>query len=114
MDKKERVGEMAKIIKPLMPNQCGFVEEMGCVFGDDIDCPECVIAQRLVEVGYKKESEVAGKILGEIRKAVFDYLNVKNEQQADNLSLIDSTLTYDVVTEKISEIAKRLKCEVKE
>ena len=56
MDKKERVAEMAKIIKPLMPNQCGFVEEMGCVFGDDIDCPECVIAQRLVEVGYKKES----------------------------------------------------------
>ena len=62
MDKIKRVEEMAKIIKPLMPNQCEFVETQGCIMGDDVDCPECVIAQWLDRAGYRKGSEIAREI----------------------------------------------------
>lgn len=39
---------------------------------------------------------------------IFKYLGVKNIQEANKLSLIDSTLTYDVITDKINDLLKEL------
>lgn len=37
-------------------------------------------------------------------KLVFDYLDVENAEQAEKLSLIDSTLTYDVILDAIDKL----------
>ena len=37
-------------------------------------------------------------------KLVFDYLDVENAEQAEQLSLIDSTLTYDVILHAIDKL----------
>lgn len=37
-------------------------------------------------------------------KLVFDYLDVENAEQAEKLSLIDSTLTYDVILHAIDKL----------
>ena len=39
-------------------------------------------------------------------KLVFDYLDVENAEQAEKLSLIDSTLTYDVILHAINKLIK--------
>ena len=39
-------------------------------------------------------------------KLVFDYLDVENAEQAEKLSLIDSTLTYDVILHAIDKLIK--------
>ena len=39
-------------------------------------------------------------------KLVFDYLDVENAEQAEQLSLIDSTLTYDVILHAIDKLIK--------
>ena len=41
-----------------------------------------------------------------LKETVFDYLGVKTIEEADKLSLFDSTLTYDVVTDRIDELLK--------
>ena len=45
-------------------------------------------------------------VLNKVKDIVFDYLGVKNIKEAEALSLLDSTLTYDVVTCGIDEIIK--------
>ena len=39
-------------------------------------------------------------------RLVFDYLDVENAEQAEQLSLIDSTLTYDVILHAIDKLIK--------
>ena len=47
-------------------------------------------------------------ILNKVKDIVFDYLGVKNIKEAEALSLLDSTLTYDVVTCGIDELIKEV------
>lgn len=47
-------------------------------------------------------------VLNKVKDIVFDYLGVKNIKEAEALSLLDSTLTYDVVTCGIDEIIKEI------
>lgn len=47
-------------------------------------------------------------VLNKLKDIVFDYLGVKNIKEAEALSLLDSTLTYDVVTCGIDEIIKEI------
>lgn len=47
-------------------------------------------------------------VLNKVKDIVFDYLGVKNIKEAEALSLLDSTLTYDVVTCGIDEIIKEV------
>ena len=47
-------------------------------------------------------------VLNKLKDIVFDYLGVKNIKEAEALSLLDSTLTYDVVTCGIDEIIKEV------
>lgn len=47
-------------------------------------------------------------VLNKVKDIVFDYLGVKNIKEAEALSLLDSTLTYDVVTCGIDELIKEV------
>lgn len=61
-----------------------------------IDCP----LQSLTD--YTKQ--VRKEVCEEIRKTLFEYLKVNSMEELENLSLLDSTLTYDVITDKIDQI----------
>jgi len=47
-------------------------------------------------------------VLNKLKDIFFDYLGVKNIKEAEALSLLDSTLTYDVVTCGIDELIKEV------
>lgn len=47
-------------------------------------------------------------VMNKLKHIVFDYLGVKNIKEAEALSLLDSTLTYDVVTCGIDELIKEI------
>lgn len=59
-----------------------------------------------------KEAQI--DVLKKVKDIVFDYLGVKNIKEAEALSLLDSTLTYDVVTCGIDELIKEIENEQKD
>lgn len=62
-------------------------------------------AKRPIEKFIKQRERQAVKEFSEkLIKLVFDYLDVENAEQAENLSLIDSTLTYDVILHAIDKL----------
>lgn len=65
------------------------------------------------EIGELKAGVKQAKIdvLNKVKDIVFDYLGVKNIKEAEALSLLDSTLTYDVVTCGIDELIKEVENE---
>lgn len=52
------------------------------------------------------KSKAVKEFAEKLKETVFDYLGVKTIEEADKLSLFDSTLTYDVVTDRIDELLK--------
>lgn len=46
-------------------------------------------------------------IIQEVEKEIFNYLKVTSREELENLSLLDSTMTYDVVTDKLDELTKQ-------
>lgn len=48
--------------------------------------------------------QVRKEVCEEIRKTLFEYLKVNSMEELENLSLLDSTLTYDVITDKLDQI----------
>ena len=56
----------------------------------------------------EKVKQVQIDVLNKVKDIVFDYLGVKNIKEAEALSLLDSTLTYDVVTCGIDELIKEV------
>ena len=68
------------------------------------------------EIGALKAGTKQAKIdvLNKVKDIVFDYLGVKNIKEAEALSLLDSTLTYDVVTCGIDELIKEIENEQKD
>lgn len=64
-------------------------------------------AKRPIEKFIKQRERQAVKEFSEkLIKLVFDYLDVENAEQAEQLSLIDSTLTYDVILHAIDKLIK--------
>lgn len=57
-----------------------------------------------------ESKKVAKTYSDEIKKTICDYLNVKNVAELEKLSLLDSTLTYDVILDKLNELDKRFIC----
>ena len=65
--------------------------------------------------GYHNGVKVGIKmIIQEIEQEIFNYLRVASREELDNLSLLDSTMTYDVITDKLDEITKQFCIDVKE
>lgn len=44
------------------------------------------------------------RVCERVRKVLFDYLKVSSMKELEKLSLIDSTLTYDVITDELDQI----------
>lgn len=64
-------------------------------------------AKKPIEKFIKQRERQAVKEFSEkLIKLVFDYLDVENAEQAEQLSLIDSTLTYDVILHAIDKLIK--------
>ena len=67
------------------------------------------------DIGYHNGVKMGMKtIIQEIEKEIFNYLKVTSREELENLSLLDSTMIYDVVTDKLDEIAKRYDIDTKE
>ena len=74
------------------------IEEMaviGCVRN-----PQAHTADEYAAIKEKAVKEFSEKLI----KLVFDYLDVENAEQAEKLSIIDSTLTYDVILDAIDKL----------
>ena len=88
-------------------SQCGdgslfFKEDASC-FDDEFYSSWCemVDIEKLIT---EHDKQVRKEICDEIRKTIFEYLKVKSMNELKNLTLLDSTLTYDVITDKLNEI----------
>lgn len=66
--------------------------------------------------GIKEQArkETAEKILNEVLQEIFYYFDVQSVKELNEKSLLASTMTFDVVTDKIFEIATREGVEIKE
>ena len=58
--------------------------------------------------------ETAEKILNEVLQEIFYHFDVQSVKELNEKSLLASTMTFDVVTDKIFEIATREGFEIKE
>lgn len=82
----------SKLRKEIHPN---FSEGIGYRHQD---CP----LQSLTDYTKQVRKEVCDKI----KKQIFNHFNVKNMEEYENLSLIDSLFTADVVTDMLDTILK--------
>ena len=64
------------------------------------------ILEHQEEINRITEAQAVKEFAEKLKETVFDYLGVKTLEEADKLSLLDSTLTYDVVTDRIDELLK--------
>ena len=62
----------------------------------------------------RERKETAEKILNEVLQEIFYYFDVQSVKELNGKSLLASTMTFDVVTDKIFEIATREAVEIKE
>ena len=85
----------SKLRKEIHPN---FSEGIGYRHQD---CP----LQSLADYTKQVREEVCEKI----KKQIFNHFNVKNMEEYENLSLIDSLFTADVVIEMLDTILKEYK-----
>ena len=51
-------------------------------------------------------AEERKKVVQEIRETIFEYLKVNSMEDLQKLSLLASTLTYDVITDKLDQIER--------
>lgn len=115
-NEQEQIEEVAKIISKV--NDACFSTSCKCCNYDNIvvGCKDYRIAEALYNADYRKAEEVrketAEEIVGLINNAIFAYLGVKSLEEAEKLSLIDSTLTYDIVTDKLQIISQKYGVEV--
>ena len=67
-------------------------------FNKEKDCPLKPLSDRL--------AEERKKVVQEIRETIFEYLKVNSMEDLQKLSLLASTLTYDVITDKLDQIER--------
>ena len=76
------------------------------------------IVDRVMNYVFIKEEEAkketARKYYSCITDAIIKYLGVTSVSEASKLSLIDSTLTYDIVLDAIGKLNKEFSVEVEE
>ena len=58
-----------------------------------------------IRIKEQARKETAKKILTEVQNEIFKYLGVKSIKEADKLSLLGSLITYDLITDKLHELA---------
>ncbi len=76
----------------------------GLHFFDDINKEQlCESCSRFIS-DYTKQ--VRKEVCEKIKKQIFNYFNVKNMEEYENLSLIDSLFTADAVIEMLDDILK--------
>ena len=68
----------------------------------DCEVVECELMEKTELTDYTKQ--VRKEVCEEIRKTLFEYLKVNSMEELENLSLLDSTLTYDVITDKLDQL----------
>lgn len=78
---------------------CGLGDGVKDYYLDEIDGGECPL-KSIAE----HDKQVRKEVCEEIRKTIFEYLGASSMEELDKLSLFASTLTYDVVTDKLDEI----------
>ena len=65
------------------------------------------------DIGYHDGIKMGMKmVIQEIEKEIIDYLKVTSVEELNNLSLLDSTMTYDVITDKFDEIIQKYKLDI--
>ena len=96
--------------------ECGFCckDDLGywCQGREDVEAvfiaDEMCIKERLMSCPLQSladyTNQVRKEVCEEIRKTLFEYLKVNSMEELENLSLLDSTLTYDVITDKLDQI----------
>ena len=97
-----------KVYVEKLPKECYCcvfnIEDVGgiggyCIFGGGKkDCPLIPLAD------YTKQ--VRKEVCEKIKKQIFNHFNVKNMEEYENLSLIDSLFTADAVIEMLDTILK--------
>lgn len=90
------VSEYKEEIQRLKDNEFTVVEFCNQIMRD-------THRKTLIEI---KQAQI--DVLNKVKDIVFDYLGVKNIKEAEALSLLDSTLTYDVVTCGIDELIEEV------
>ena len=93
------VSEYKEEIQRLKDNEFTVVEFCNQIMRD-------THRKTLIEI---KQAQI--DVLNKVKDIVFDYLDVKNIKDAEALSLLDSTLTYDVVTCGIDELIKEIQAQ---
>lgn len=93
------VSEYKEEIQRLKDNEFTVVEFCNQIMRD-------THRKTLIEI---KQAQI--DVLNKVKDIVFDYLGVKNIKDAEALSLLDSTLTYDVVTCGIDELIKEIQAQ---
>ena len=85
MSRENQIEEMAKVIvgANCTKEPCDECRWAGYA-SEAVDCTEYLIAEHLYNAGYRKSTEVAEEIFGEIERAFFNYY--------------DSTVTYSSPT----------------
>ena len=58
-----------------------------------------------VRIKEQARKETAKEIITEVQNEIFKYLGVKSIKEADKLSLLGSLITYDLITDKLHELA---------
>ena len=54
----------------------------------------------------QENTHLEQNLLKRVRQVVFNYYNRTTRAELDNLSLLDSTMTYDVILDELEKIAK--------
>ena len=100
-----------KVYVDELPKSC-----IGCCFECSAFC--CINNNYVIDDYFKKtknkdcpiqslsdhDKQVRKEVCEEIRKEIFEYLKVNSMEELEDLSLLDSTLTYDVITDKLDQI----------
>ena len=104
-----------KVYVDELPKDC-----IDCEFGYFYDCQYCTLRPDLMRKDEWCEKEkdcplqsladytkqVRKEVCEKIKKQIFNHFNVKNMEEYENLSLIDSLFTADAVIEMLDTILK--------
>lgn len=73
----------------------------------------CEIVGNKFETMTPQQHDLLTEVLQEILQEVLDYLKVPNLEEAEKLSMLESTMTYDVVVGKIEFLARKYGLQIK-
>ena len=90
---QEDIDEWIRTCEELQDYNRELKEELS-----DLQCKYNALAQ--------ENTHLEHNLLKRIKQVIFDYYNRTTRTELDNLSLLDSTMTYDVILDELEKIAK--------